>query len=123
MAAQSALRAKRMDMSGLDKIMMMMLSILSKTARSNGFLDEIIACCRGDVTAANKTNPVSLLLLMDSCQKHRRALWGNKSSVIDVGFWPRVHMAHRFRRISVLKKMMSPHRVIKSTTTKILLMV
>ncbi|ERF92402.1 hypothetical protein CFSAN002237_14710 [Escherichia coli O104:H21 str. CFSAN002237] len=52
-------------MSGLDKIMMMMLSILSKTARSNGFLDEIIACCRGDVTAANKTNPVSLLLLMD----------------------------------------------------------
>ncbi|EJN4567663.1 hypothetical protein NP908_004481 [Escherichia coli] len=54
-----------MDMSGLNKIMMMMLSILSKTARSNGFLDEIIACCRGDVTAANKTNPVSLLLLMD----------------------------------------------------------
>ncbi|HID9293205.1 TPA: hypothetical protein ACXIZB_005216, partial [Escherichia coli] len=67
-------------MSGLDKIMMMMLSILSKTARSNGFLDEIIACCRGDVTAANKTIPASLLLLMDSCQKHRRALWGNKSS-------------------------------------------
>ncbi|WP_272716170.1 hypothetical protein, partial [Escherichia coli] len=58
----SALRAKRMDMYSLDKIMMMMLSILSKTARSNGFLDEIIACCRGDVTAANKTNPVSLLL-------------------------------------------------------------
>ncbi|MGC4140731.1 hypothetical protein PQ665_28685, partial [Escherichia coli] len=77
-------------MSGLDKIMMMMLSILSKTARSNGFLYEIIACCRGDVTAANKTNPVSLLLLMDSCQKHRRALWGNKRSVTDVGFWPRV---------------------------------
>ncbi|KDV51331.1 hypothetical protein BU54_32465 [Escherichia coli O45:H2 str. 2010C-4211] len=101
-----------MDMSGLNKIMMMMmLSILSKTARSNGFLDEIIACCRGDVTAANKTNPASLLLLMDSCQKHRRALWGNKSSVTAVGFWPRVHMAHRFRRISVLKKMMSPHRV------------
>ncbi|WP_425140711.1 hypothetical protein, partial [Enterobacter hormaechei] len=83
-------------MSGLDKIMMMMLSILSKTARSNGFLYEIIACCRGDVTAANKTNPVSLLLLMDSCQKHRRALWGNKRSVTDVGFCPRVRMARRF---------------------------
>ena len=26
------------------------------------------------MTAANKTNPVSLLLLMDSCQTHRRAL-------------------------------------------------
>ncbi|ABJ00890.1 hypothetical protein i14_1699 [Escherichia coli str. 'clone D i14'] len=85
-----------MDMSGLDKIMMMMLSILSKTARSNGFLYEIIACCRGDVTAANKTNPVSLLLLMDSCQKHRRALWGNKRSVTDVGFCPCVRMARRF---------------------------
>lgn len=40
------------------------------------------------MTAANKTNPVSLLLLMDSCQKHRRALWGNKRSVTDVGFCP-----------------------------------
>ncbi len=30
------------------------------------------------MTAANKTNPVSLLLLMDSCQKHRRALWGQQ---------------------------------------------
>lgn len=57
---------------------------------------DFIACCRGDVTAANKTNPVSLLLLMDSCQKHRRALWGNKRSVTDVGFWPRVRMARRF---------------------------
>ncbi|ENA06615.1 hypothetical protein ECP030526011_1571 [Escherichia coli P0305260.11] len=36
-----------MDMSGLNKIMMMMLSILSKTDRSNGFLDEIIACSEG----------------------------------------------------------------------------
>ncbi|MCZ4187071.1 hypothetical protein N2Q22_09140, partial [Escherichia coli] len=62
-------------MSGLDKIMMMMLSILSKTARSNGFLYEIIACCRGDVKAANKNKPVSLLLLIDSCQNQRRALW------------------------------------------------
>ena len=48
------------------------------------------------MTAANKTNPVSLLLLMDSCQKHRRALWGNKRSVTDVGFCPCVRMARRF---------------------------
>ncbi|EYD86081.1 hypothetical protein AC26_1113 [Escherichia coli 1-176-05_S3_C2] len=42
-----------MDILSLDKIMMMTLSILSKTARSNGFLDEIIACRSSDVTAAN----------------------------------------------------------------------
>lgn len=43
--------------------------------------------------------------------KAQESIMGQQSSVIDVGFWPRVHMAHRFRRISVLKKMMSPHRV------------
>lgn len=54
-------------MFGFNKIMMMMLLILSKIVRSNGFFDEIIACCRGDVTVVNKINFVSLLLLMDLC--------------------------------------------------------
>ncbi|HHO9726016.1 TPA: hypothetical protein ACRZGX_000973 [Escherichia coli] len=39
-----------MDISGLEKIMMMTLSILSKSARSNGILNEIIARYSGDVT-------------------------------------------------------------------------
>ena len=64
-----------------------------------------------DVTAANKNQSREPATIDGFMPKAQESIMGaTKSSVIDVGFWPRVHMAP-VPENSVLKKMMSPHWV------------